>query len=130
MLEKIMDNVKRTLDMPINKQAKDLYFVIDRKTGKKVIDSTGKSFIITKNEIKKLKDEFTVISMVDDEKNVYEKKLENQRKQMEYDSMSDDEKNVYEKKLENQRKQMEYDSMSDDEKKELLKKRLDEASEK
>ena len=106
MLEKIMDNVKRTLDMPINKQAKDLYFVIDRKTGKKVIDSTGKSFIITKNEIKKLKDEFTVISMVDDEKNVYEKKLENQRKQMEYDSMSDDEK------------------------KELLKKRLDEASEK
>lgn len=78
--------------MSITKPAKELYFVIDKKNKKEVLDSMGKPFIITKNEIKKLKDEYITISMVDVMKKIYEKKLENQRKRMMYDSMSNEEK--------------------------------------
>lgn len=92
MIEEIMDDVKRTLNIPIRKKAKDLYFVIDKVTGKKILNDMTKPFIITKNEIKKLKDEYMVITVADDMQKNYEKKLENQRERMEYESMSYDEK--------------------------------------
>lgn len=100
IIEKSIDDSKRLLNVPIYKHIEDLYFVIDKKTEKRVFDNTGKPLIITKNEIKKLKNDYTTMSMVDVMKTDYEKKLENQRKRMEYDSMSDDEKkNLLRKQL-------------------------------
>lgn len=94
MLEELIDNTKRALNIPITKPAKELYLVIDKVNGKQVLDSYNKSFIITKNEIKKLKDDYITMSMVDVMKDNYEKKLEKQREKMKYDSMSDEEKQI------------------------------------
>lgn len=80
MFEEIIDNTKRMLNIPIEKPAKDLYIVIDKATGKKVLDSSRRPFIIQKYQIEKLDDKYTVIPMVEDMKKIYESKLELQNK--------------------------------------------------
>ncbi len=89
MLEEIIDDTKKMLNIPVMKSMDELYFVIDKITKERVLDSSGKPLIITKYQINKIRNDYIAISMIDYIKKNYENNFKNK---MKYDSMSDEEK--------------------------------------